>query len=134
MSAPAVAELAHQRALGLAERPAKDLMPGVPHQPQQHRHVPGRERSVGIEPLASHEALGLHERLPLVEVLELPLDEGCEPRLEQFHCFADAFVVRGGHGGVLYSSVASARNWGNNTGISWVTVCQTVSVLISKYA
>src|SRR5687767_6507544 len=113
-----VTQLAHQRALSLAERLAKHVVPGIPHQAQEYRYVPGSERSVGIEPFAGHEALRLDECLSFVEVLELPLDKGCEPRLEQFHRFAHAFVVRDGHGVILYSSGARARNWGSRAGIS----------------
>ena len=38
----AVAQLLHQRALGAAERPAEDVVPGLPHQLEQRRPRPTR--------------------------------------------------------------------------------------------
>jgi hypothetical protein len=35
-----VAQLLHQRALGAAERAAEDVVPRLPHELQQRRHVP----------------------------------------------------------------------------------------------
>ena len=58
-----IAQLAYQRAFSLAERLPKDIVPSVPHQAEEYRHVPGRKWSVGIEPLTGDKTLRLDKRL-----------------------------------------------------------------------
>ena len=91
-------QLLHQRALGAAEGSPKHLVPRLPHEFEEGRHVPVGEGLLGDGLVVAQVAPRRIGGLGLVEVGELALDEGCEPRPEQFHRLADTFLVGDGHG------------------------------------
>ena len=76
------------------ENPAKDIVPGLPHQLEQPGHVP-----LGRGLLRQHRILGVVAELECVEparlqgALDLAIDERAETRLEQLQRFADSFVI-----------------------------------------
>ena len=57
-------------------------MPGVPNELEQRGRVPLGERLVGLLVRVIDELVRLFESLLLVDVRELTVDEGREPRLE----------------------------------------------------
>jgi hypothetical protein len=113
---PRRAELAHVRALGLAERPAEDVVPAIPHQGEESGRIPLVERLVGVQPVPVQVPLGLLQRRVPVEVAELALDEGTKPVLEQVESLADPLVVRDRHGLRLPEELALDGSVGRRSG------------------
>ena len=96
---PPVAQLAHDRALGLAEGLPEHVVPGVDHEGEQRGAVPigewavRREAAVLVEVAAS----ARHALARTMQALELALDEWAEALLEEVHRFADALVIGDRH-------------------------------------
>ncbi len=92
-----VAQLAEEAALGRPERLAKDVIPRLPHELQEPGHVPLRHRPLRVQAILAHEPARLGGSAILVRALELALDEGPEPALQQLQRLADALVVGDRH-------------------------------------
>jgi hypothetical protein len=92
----------------MAQGRAEHLVPGLPHQLEQGRGVPGTDALVG-EHLVVDEALHLGSRQGTGGhgALDFALDEWPETGLEQLQQLANPFVAGDSHG-VLYGSLMSA--------------------------
>ena len=97
-----LAQLAHQAALGVAQRQPKDLVPLIPHETQDERRVQMGQLGV-LWPLQVVGPTGGSVGNPVGAVLgaHLALDKGQQPLAEQVQRLADAFVVGDGHTSLL---------------------------------
>ena len=123
------AQLADEAALGVSDRHAENVVPGVPHQTQQHGDVHVVERIVGVFPPAedllallrlAEDALQELTRAFFVTGDEFAGDEGGQTEFEDVQGEADAFSIGGGHylisltalpGRVLAASLRKMWRW-----------------------
>jgi hypothetical protein len=117
-----VAQLADQAALGVPERLAEDAVPGLPHELEQRRRVPRRDRLLREQAVVAHETPRLGVGAVRVRASELAFDEGAEPGLEQLQRLADAFVVGGGH---FFNLPRSRSDWRKKASSSGGEPCST---------
>ena len=97
------AKLRHQAAFGEAEGVPEHVVPGLPHQPEQPGGVPVRHRPVRQRRVLGEAPDRVHAHGPGLDPLDhLALDKGREAGAEKLHRPADALVVGGGHGVVLF--------------------------------
>src|SRR5216684_2894492 len=71
---PKVAQFLHQRAFGAAECPAEDVVPRIPHQLEQRRHVPLGDRLLSDGPVVAEVAARYVNCLRLILALEFALN------------------------------------------------------------
>src|SRR5690606_12935498 len=95
---PHVAQLADQRPLRVAERPPEDVVPRLPHQAEQRRHVPLGEREVQVQPVVLDEAPRLLAGAIAVHIPELTFHERREAVPQQIERATDAVAVGYCHG------------------------------------
>ena len=103
-----VAQLADGVALGAPEDLSEHVVPRLPHQLEERRDVPLGRRLVADQWVVNEPPQrGGVDRLRLDRRLDLAVDEGAEPRLEQLDGLADPFVIGCRH--VVRESRPSAR-------------------------
>ena len=89
-----VAQLADEVALGPPEDRTEHVVPRLPHQLEKRRDVPVGRRLVADQWVVNElPQRGGVDPLRLDRRLDLAVDEGAEPRLEQLERLADPFVI-----------------------------------------
>jgi hypothetical protein len=97
-----IAQLRNQAAFGKAKGKFAHIVPGFPHELEQPGDVPIADRLVRQLRVINKAPDRCHAHSPSLDlVLHLALDERRQPLAEQLHRFANAFVVRDGHGFTL---------------------------------
>ena len=98
-----VPQLAHQAPFRRAERLAKDAVPGIPHEFEQCSHIPLGHGLISQQPILAHKLGSLSLGFFSIDAFHLAIDKRTNSGLEQFQCFADAFVICDSHGLFLVS-------------------------------
>src|SRR5262249_18391826 len=83
--------------VGGTEGSAEYLVPGVPHELEQRRHIPIGERSFGVDAIFADVLASLRQGLVAIDGLEFALDEWPEPRFESLKRLANALMIGYGH-------------------------------------
>ena len=92
------ADFADEAALGMAQDIAEYVVPRFPHQLEEGGYIPLIYGLVGQVWIIDKAPDGVHVYATGLDlVLNLAIDKWAKPVLEEFECFADAFLVGNGH-------------------------------------
>ncbi len=98
------AQFADQTAFRVPQSQTENIVPGFPHEFQQHARVPFRNRLLRVQTVLAQKFGGLGRGAILVCVRDLALNEGPEPVFQKFQRLADAFMVGDDHAQMLLPS------------------------------